>query len=142
MRLRLEREKDHTAPPELAFKTAAGGLLDAEFFAQLQQMLHGPGRPLLRVPSTRRLLRELLNMQGASGDELARLLENYNFVKRIEMLVRRDTGEPRTALPADCSKVARWIGFPDTEGFMTEHRARLRETRELVLKLLHYNGER
>lgn len=142
MRLRLEREKDQSVPPELAFKTGAGGLLDVEFFAQLQQMLHGPGHPTLRLPSTRSILRELAEISGLVGGDLARLLENYNFVKRLEMLVRRDTGEPRTTLPADCFKVARWMGFPNTEGFMTEHRARLRATRELVLKLLHYNGER
>ena len=42
MRGRIEHERDPVSPPERAFKTGAGGLVDFEFLVQLLQLRHGP----------------------------------------------------------------------------------------------------
>jgi len=132
MRLRVQKERDVTTPPERAFKTAAGGLVDHEFLAQSWSLQFGgadpswrSGRPdqLLRLAVARGLLRE---------DVAQRLIENYNFIKNEEWALRRDANRPVTVLPDDLKPLANWLRFLSPEALWAEHLARMRETRSVV----------
>lgn len=132
-RLRIERERDTTVPPERAFKTGSGGLLDHEFFVQLYQLQFGRDHSALRGPGTRAGLTALAALGLVPGEPAAELLENYEFLKRIEIALRRDRNQAVSVIPADASSLARWLGFSSENAFWEEHRARCRRTRELVL---------
>jgi glutamate-ammonia-ligase adenylyltransferase len=135
MRGRIERERDAVSPPERAFKTGAGGLVDFEFLVQLLQLRHGHCHPELRQPGTRRGLRALAGAGMLPAETATRLLENYNFLKRIEVLLRRDANKAVSVLaatPEDRAPLARWLGFADEPSFWAEHCRRLAETRQLV----------
>jgi len=139
MRGRIERERDAVQPPERAFKTGAGGLVDFEFLVQLLQLRHGPAHPALRQPGTRRGLRALAAANLIPAGDAGRLLTSYNFLKRIEILLRSDANKAVSVLAATADErtpVARWLGFADEASFWAEHCRRLTETRRLVRALL------
>jgi [glutamine synthetase] adenylyltransferase / [glutamine synthetase]-adenylyl-L-tyrosine phosphorylase len=139
MRGRIERERDAVAPPERAFKAGAGGLVDFEFLVQLLQLRHGCGHPELRQPGTRRGLRTLAALGLIPAEPAQRLLANYDFLKRVEILLRRDTNTAISVLAATAAErapLARWLGFRDEADFWADHCRRLTETRGLVLPLL------
>ncbi len=135
MRMRVERERDVVSPPERAYKTGAGGLIDAEFLAQILQLRHGHAHPSLRVTGTRDALAALGEAGLIPGGEAARLRDNYEFLKRVEFALRRDANQGVSTLPAqpeDRAPLARWLSFADEPSFWAEHVARLRETRRIV----------
>jgi glutamate-ammonia-ligase adenylyltransferase len=139
MRGRIERERDAVVPAERAFKTGAGGLVDFEFLVQMLQLRHGAARAALRQPGTR----QGLNALAAAGliplETHERLLANYDFLKRIEILLRGDANRAVSALAASAERrapLARWLGFADESVFWAEYCRRLAETRQLVLGLL------
>jgi glutamine synthetase adenylyltransferase len=73
------------------------------------------------------------------GDAAARLLEHYDFLKRIEILLRGDSNRAVSLLaasPEARAPLARWLGFADEAGFWAEYCRQLAETRQIVLSLL------
>ena len=139
MRGRIERERDAVSPPERAFKTGAGGLVDFEFLVQLLQLRHGHAFPALRHPGTRQGLRALADAGLIPRAAADHLLDNYDFLKRIEILLRGDTNRAvgvLAATPEARTPLARWLGFPDEAAFWSAHCTRLAETRRLVSSLL------
>jgi glutamate-ammonia-ligase adenylyltransferase len=139
MRGRIERERDAVSPPERAFKTGAGGLVDFEFLVQLLQLRHGPALPALRQPSTRRGLRALAAGGLIPEETDKRLLANYDFLKRIEILLRGDANRAVSTLAASAEErapLACWLGFSGEAVFWAEYTRRLAETRQMVLSLL------
>ena len=65
----------------------------------------------------------------------ARLLDNFDFLKRIEFALRRDINRAVSVLgadPTDRQALAHWIGFTGEAAFWKEHTDRLRETRAVV----------
>jgi glutamate-ammonia-ligase adenylyltransferase len=138
MRTRVERERDVVAPPERAFKTGAGGLIDAEFLAQVLQLRHGHAHPALRRNSTREVLHALASEGLLPAEDEGILLGNYEFLKRIEFALRRDVNQGISTLPAepaDRAPLAHWLGFPDEASFWEDHTRRMHETRRLVDRL-------
>jgi glutamate-ammonia-ligase adenylyltransferase len=139
MRGRIERERDVVSPPERAFKTGPGGLVDFEFLVQLLQLRHGSAHPAVRQPGTRRGLRALAAAGLIPAGAAERLLANYDFLQRIEILLRRDADRGVSVLAATAAErapLAHWLGFTDEATFWAEHCRRLAETRRLVLSLL------
>ncbi|PTY07400.1 hypothetical protein DB347_08860 [Opitutaceae bacterium EW11] len=136
MRGRIETERGAVEPRERAFKTAAGGRVDHEFLVQLLQMRHAGTWPSVQTANTRAAISELVCAGRLSPEAAAILRRNYEFLKELEMVVRLDVHTPVSVLPADWTKVARWLGYPAAEDFMADHAARLKETRRLVLNLL------
>jgi hypothetical protein len=62
-------------------------------------------------------------------------LDNFEFLKGIEFVIRRDTHQGVSILgktAADRAPVAFWLGFKDESVFWNEHVRRLHETREIV----------
>ena len=132
MRLRIQNERDLVEPRERAFKSASGGLVDHEFFAQAWALEFGAGDASWHAQAVEELLARVVRGQMLPEQTAARLRENYSFLKNIEWTLRRDALAPVTVLPTDLKALANWLGFLSGETFWTEHVARMRETRELV----------
>lgn len=138
MRLRIERERDRSDPPERAFKSGPGGLVDIEFAAQMLQLRHGHVIPSLRRTNTGDVIAALISCGVIARDAGNPLLENLRFLKRIERNLRRDTSRPSSVidLGEPRSALAIWLGFPSAEEFWAEHVRRMQETRNLVLSIM------
>ena len=122
----------------MAFKAGAGGLVDIEFLAQALELRFGPSDPALRVPGTRGALRALASAGRLPADAAALLLENYEFLRRVETALRLDANRAVSWFPADPAELealARWMGFAGTGLFMEEHLRRLAQSRETFVKI-------
>jgi glutamate-ammonia-ligase adenylyltransferase len=142
LRMRVERERDRSDPPERALKCGPGGLIDIEFLVQLLQLRHGATLPALRQTNTRALLEELIAGEVIDRQAGARLGENHEFLRRIERNLRRDTSRPASIIdPGEQMAVlATWLGFASAEEFWAEHVQRMRETRGIVLRILGFSA--
>ncbi len=132
VRRRALEEKGNVHPPERAFKVVRGGIMDIEFLAQLAQIQCGVHSPALRSPNTRTVLQALPACRLADSSDVESLVENYNFLRRLEHFLRRDLNRPVTVIPADPfdrEHLADWLGFDDYEAFSREHNRRLHHTR-------------
>jgi glutamate-ammonia-ligase adenylyltransferase len=139
MRLRVQHERDTAQPPELAFKTGAGGLIDVEFALQILQMKHGSNTPSIRTANTHDGWRELSASGLVQGDVAALILENHSYLKRLEWFLRRDKNQSVTILPEDPPEqeaLAVWLGAPNWTTFWKEHLDRMGKTRKAVTTAL------
>lgn len=139
MRLRVQRERDTAQPPERAFKTGSGGLIDVEFALQILQLKHGAKTPSVRTPNTQKGWRELSATGLVQRDVAAQILENHSYLKRLEWFLRRDRNQSVTILPEDPSEqeaLAVWLGAPDWDRFWKEHLDRMQNTRIAVTTAL------
>jgi glutamate-ammonia-ligase adenylyltransferase len=113
MRLRIEKERTPAGQDDLAIKTGAGGLMDAEFIAQALCLEHGWAEP-----NTLRALE-----RGGQTGALARpdmFLEAYRHLRRVEGILRRWSYEGETVLPVEPApylRVAIRCGFPNATAF-------------------------
>jgi glutamate-ammonia-ligase adenylyltransferase len=139
MRLRIQDERDLTDPPQLAFKTGPGGLVDCEFFLQALQLRHGAlAPPALRTGNTRQGLLELARLGHIPERTAEILLKNYEFIKRVEMALRQDANRPITVLPHDQTTLARWLGFPSPIEFWQVFTAAMAAIRSEVERQLFH----
>jgi [glutamine synthetase] adenylyltransferase / [glutamine synthetase]-adenylyl-L-tyrosine phosphorylase len=113
MRLRIESQRTPASKADLAIKTGAGGVMDAEFIAQALCLEHG-----WREPDTLRALE-----RGAAAGVLPapqKLIANYRQLRRIEGILRRWSYEGETSLPDDPApfyRVSVRCGFPTPQAF-------------------------
>ncbi|MDE3067757.1 MAG: hypothetical protein KGJ60_09420 [Verrucomicrobiota bacterium] len=115
MRLRIERERTPRGKDELAVKTGRGGLMDAEFIAQVLCLENG-----WHEPNTLRAL-ERARDDGILADA-DKLIENYRQLRRVEGILRRWSYEGETVLPEDAPafyRVSVRCGFAAPEHFQT-----------------------
>jgi glutamate-ammonia-ligase adenylyltransferase len=126
MRLRIEKERTPAGKNELAIKTGSGGLMDAEFIAQVLCLQHG-----WHEPNT---LGALERGRAAGVLPLAdQLIENYRRLRRVEGVLRRWSYEGETVLPEDPApyyRVSIRCGFHTPDAFrqaMADCRAAIRE---------------
>ncbi|HEU5079712.1 MAG TPA: hypothetical protein VFT72_10895 [Opitutaceae bacterium] len=138
MRERIEHERDRVLPPERAFKTGPGGLIDQEFFAQALQLRFGASDMRLHEPNTRRALAALAQHGRISERAGEVLRKNYEFLKRVELLLRRDENRSISVLPEDPTLPARWLGYASAEAFWREHVSRMQATRQVVREELFF----
>ena len=137
MRSRIEKELGG-GPPGMAFKAGRGGLADIWFLVQAFQLRFASADPGLQVTGTRVALRALA---AAGLFDLAtadRILGDYEFLRGIETALRLDANRAVSALPPEAEgreALARWMGFPDAQAFMSEHLRRLGETRQMYDKM-------
>jgi len=115
MRLRIEKERTPAGKEELAFKTGAGGLVDAEFIAQALSLAHG-----LREPNTLAALQLIRERKLMPAGDAEKLIENYMKLRRIEGILRRWSYEGESELPDDPApyyRVSVRCGFATPEEF-------------------------
>jgi glutamate-ammonia-ligase adenylyltransferase len=124
MRLRIEKERTPAGKDDLAIKTGRGGLMDAEFMAQVLCLENG-----WQEANTLRAL-ERARDAGVLPDA-DKLLENYRQLRRLEGILRRWSYEGETVLPDDPApyyRVAVRCGFVTPDAF----RAALADWRRAV----------
>lgn len=115
MRARVESERTPAGKQALALKTGAGGLMDAEFLAQVFCLAQG-----WREPNTLQALVRAKEEGLLPKDEAVALIENYRRLRRVEGVLRRWSYEGETELPADPApryRVAIRCGFTNIEDF-------------------------
>jgi glutamate-ammonia-ligase adenylyltransferase len=113
MRVRIEKERTPRGQQDLAIKTGAGGLMDAEFIAQTLCLEHG-----WQEPNTLRALER--GQAPRALPEAGKLIENYRRLRRVEGVLRRWSYEGESVLPVDPApylRVAVRCGFSTPESF-------------------------
>ena len=139
MRRRIEREKTRTDRPELSFKAGPGGLLDMEFIAQIYQLRYGPEFPPLRSASTRSALSFLIAEELIPSDRGQVLLENYEFLRRVELYLRRASNRPLSRIDTRRGQersLPIWLGYQDTERFWEGYTSRMKVNRSIYKSLI------
>jgi glutamate-ammonia-ligase adenylyltransferase len=113
MRMRIEKERTPRGQDDLAIKTGKGGLMDAEFIAQALCLENG-----WHEPNTLRALER--GRDAKVLPDAARLIENYQRLRRVEGILRRWSYEGETVLPDDPApyyRVSVRCGFATPEEF-------------------------
>jgi glutamate-ammonia-ligase adenylyltransferase len=134
MRQRIEKERTPAGQQALAIKTGAGGLIDAEFIAQVLCMANG-----WQQANTLNALLQARESQVWPASTADRLIENYRKLRRVEGILRRWSYAGETVLPDDPAplyRVAVRCGFTSAEPFMqaiSEYRAALRDVYREVM---------
>ncbi|MGO8836761.1 MAG: bifunctional [glutamate--ammonia ligase]-adenylyl-L-tyrosine phosphorylase/[glutamate--ammonia-ligase] adenylyltransferase [Limisphaerales bacterium] len=131
MRMRVEKERTPRGQDDLAIKTGKGGLMDAEFIAQVLCLENGwPEANTLRALERGR--------EAGVLPAAARLLEYYRKLRRVEGILRRWSYEGETVLPDDPApyyRVSVRCGFATPEEFrkaLAKWRKAIREVYEKV----------
>ena len=134
MRQRIEKERTPTGKERLAFKTGAGGLIDAEFVAQTLCLAHG-----WHEPNTLRALERARDHGALPKGDADALLANYRQLRRVEGILRRWSIKGEAELPDDPPaqyRVAVRCGFTSAAEFldaMDRWRAEVRRVYRTVL---------
>src|SRR6266702_1484313 len=109
-RVRAERGSGNDA---LDFKTGLGGIVEAEFLVQALQMRHD-----VRETSVRLAIAKLANIISSEDADL--LGRGYEFLRRLETVLRRWRNTSASSLPPDPieqRKLAIRMGFKDRESW-------------------------
>jgi len=139
MRKKIETAKVDINQPEGAFKAGPGGLLDIEFLCQIFQLALGSERPSLRSPNTRTVLMELGALNLVEPADMNCLLENYNFLRKIELYLRRDNNESVSQMATGNDQqetLAKWLNFADSSEFLSRYHNQMQKNRQIVSKIL------
>lgn len=112
--------RDHHAQgqafgPGYDLKRGRGGIREAEFFAQIHQLIHGGRDPALRVPATRDALAALAAAGRIGADDAAALADAYTLLRTIEHRVQMIDDRQTHSLPEGerLDGVARLHGLDD-----------------------------
>ncbi len=100
------RIRDHYADgqifgPGYDLKRGRGGIREVEFFAQVNQLIHGGRHPELRVGATRTALRVLADADVIPHETARRLDEAYVLFRTIEHRLQMVEDRQTHELPAD-----------------------------------------
>src|ERR1019366_1970023 len=131
MRMRIEKKRTPPGKDDLAIKTGTGGLMDAEFIAQMLCLDNG-----WQEANTLRALE-----RGRAATVLPdadKLIENYRQLRRVEGILRRWSYEGETVLPDDPApyyRVSVRCGFATPEAFRDALAGWRRAIREVYLKV-------
>jgi glutamate-ammonia-ligase adenylyltransferase len=109
-------------------KTGRGGIREIEFFAQTQQLIWGGRMHELRVAPTCEALRRLAVAGRIDAGTAAELIDDYRFLRRLEHRLQMVDDAQTHALPLDRAGIARiatFLGYRQTEAFVTDLRAHL-----------------
>ena len=129
MRMRIEKERTPTGKDELAIKTGKGGLMDAEFVAQVLSLEHG-----WQEPNTLSALKRALPAKVLP--RVDQLIDAYRRLRSVEGILRRWSYEGETVLPDDPApyyRVSVRCGFATPEDFRKAVAAWRKVIREIYL---------
>ena len=113
------RIRDHYAGgqkfgPGYDLKRGRGGIREAEFYAQMNQLIYGGREPELRVPATRDALRALADAGRIDTGKAKVLAESYELYRVIEHRLQMVNDQQTHSLPDDevaLDRVARLHGL-------------------------------
>jgi glutamate-ammonia-ligase adenylyltransferase len=118
MRQLTEADRTPAGLEELAIKTGAGGLMDAEFIAQTICLAEGWHEPNIFRALERAGKSRLISKKDATS-----LAENHRALRRLEHILRRWSYEGETLLPeneAAQRRVAIRLGLRDARKLLSE----------------------
>jgi glutamate-ammonia-ligase adenylyltransferase len=104
-------------------KLGRGGIREIEFLAQVFQLIRGGRDADLRDRSTRRTLDTLAEKNLLTAQEVQQLQQAYAFLRNLEHRLQYVDDAQTQVLPAnpdDRLRIARMMGFGDSEALMTE----------------------
>jgi glutamate-ammonia-ligase adenylyltransferase len=102
--------------PGFDLKRGRGGIREIEFFAQVQQLIHGGRDPSLRVSDTRDALTALATAGHIGCDTASTLADHYTVLRTIEHRLQMVADQQTHSLPKDTvamDGVARLHGLED-----------------------------
>ncbi len=125
IRAMSHRIRDHHSAgqrlgPGYDLKRGRGGIREAEFFAQIHQLIHGGRDPALRAPATRDALTRLAAAGWVPPDEARTLIDSYTVLRTIEHRVQMIDDRQTHRLPEGeaLDRVARLHGLADGLGLI------------------------
>lgn len=116
---RIRRDRG-TGSGILDFKTGLGGIVEAEFLVQGLQLRAG-----LWNPNFAAALESLRVASVISAEHAAKLQRSYDFLRRVESILRRFENKSVSSLPADEAehrKLAQRMGAKDLASFGSDYR--------------------
>jgi glutamate-ammonia-ligase adenylyltransferase len=124
-------------------KRGPGGMADVEFLVQMYQLKYGGARPEVRTPNTFQALTALREAGLIAVEEYETLKTGYDFLLRVQgrlrmMHSRINDGVPD--IPEELKKLARRLGFENSEEFLGELNRRTGQMRELFLRVMEREG--
>ena len=139
------RQRLEASRSEADLKRGFGGIVDIEFLVQLLQLKHGTSDLSVRHPNTRIAMERLRAAGHIDGYTLSLLVENYDYLRRVESRLRIVHNVARDSLPDDADdifKLARRLGYQSSAGrsasdaFIDECERITRQTRQTFLRVL------
>ena len=109
----------------LDFKTGVGGMIEAEFLVQALQMHAG-----IWEPNWEKALAALKQAKVVSDLDATKASQTYDFLRRIELALRRFENKNVSTLPAapdEEARLAKRLGHNDRDHFVKRYQA-ARET--------------
>lgn len=98
-------DHEHRADTLFDVKLGRGGIREIEFIAQALQLAHGGTDRWLRVPHTLISIARLADRHHLTADELSRLSNAYDFLRRLEHILQMEHGLQTHSLSADPEKL-------------------------------------
>jgi len=101
-------------------KLGIGGIREIEFFAQVNQLLHGGRNPSLREKATIATLDALAALDVIPKEILTELTEAYIYLRTVEHRIQMTNDEQSHSIPADDEGLARltsFLGYKDENTF-------------------------
>ena len=98
-RIRDHHSQGQAFGPGYDLKRGRGGIREAEFFAQIHQLIHGGRDPALRAPATRTALARLAEAGWIGQDDARALIDSYALLRTIEHRVQMIDDRQTHALP-------------------------------------------
>ena len=104
MRKRVEKELG-SPKGKYEIKRGIGGIMDIDFITHYLQLKHGYHYPELQTPSTRQALRQLEHLNLLNTKQKSELLKAYDYLKKIESVLRVMDLKCISAFPQEAHKV-------------------------------------
>jgi len=141
MRARMEEESRKRYPDGLNIKTGPGGLVDAEFAAQLGQLLFGSRDEELRGKNALAILSHLKRGGHLPGDTADALSEGYRELRSVQMALRIRDEHAHNVLPTDavaCEVLARSRGLDSADRLRERVGGAMKRVREAYAAALEW----
>ena len=140
MRKRVEDEKGRIRG-KYEVKRGPGGIMDIDFLTHFLQLGYGNSCPALRTCSTRAALHELAANKYLKPKTVKKLLQAYDFLKRLESSIRLFDMKPVSAFPMESEDhlpVAAAMGYvgDDARKFAGEYQEITAEVRKLFREIV------
>jgi glutamate-ammonia-ligase adenylyltransferase len=101
-------------------KLGEGGIREIEFLAQTLQLVWGGRDPTLRVPTTLGALRALARQGLIARRAATELAASYRYLRQVEHRLQMVADRQTHSLPekpADMTRIALFLGYPDAAAF-------------------------
>ncbi|QIK79248.1 bifunctional [glutamate--ammonia ligase]-adenylyl-L-tyrosine phosphorylase/[glutamate--ammonia-ligase] adenylyltransferase [Sphingomonas piscis] len=145
VRIRDHYEQVQAFGPGYDLKRGRGGIREAEFFTQVQQLIHGGREPALRVPATLDALTALTDSGHMDADTAAAIGDAYRLLRTVEHRAQMIADQQTHRLPLDrdaLDQIARLDGSPDGEALLDRLKPHVGAVGRLFDGLVSETGDR